>query len=1025
MAGRLLLSQAEPGFTLPAFERLAPPPPAGLVAARLEANSGPGDIVADLHGRGGWTARVAIDRQRKAFSLEVSPLTRLLAEVVLRPPDLRHLDAAFGALGASPRGESSLKLSIAELYATKCATCGRSSTIEELAWSAAAGGDSASTSAGERHDAEEIPGSPSEASPAAGTPHPIRKHYRCTVCRDQQGGGELRTAAPDEMDLRRARRDVGAAGARRRLRERFPVPEGGDGLVRAILALHTDRQLVGLLAILDRIESDLRAAPVESALRLAFLHAVLPASRLGTGPGRIPSLKIAAGIIKTPLPDPWRERNPWVAFEEGFRTVRGFVQRLESGSLGPLEARLGSDLRTLAEGPATAVLRVTTPRALETLAEEARDPWSEPGVRGPTRPRIRLVLGQPPARFSQERLGAAYHGTCWALGREAASLLPLEPLLGPAIRAPWSWQAATLRRSLLAVAPHMARDGRVVLILESGGPEALVAAALGGVGAGFRVTEARLAEADEEVGGIVELVPPGGILPPPARTRGNQVLEPDGGGRGDPELVPGPGLFAAPERIDARPFSAAEAARSISDTAVEVLKARGEPARYERLLGELLVGLDRAGQLRRLVAGDGRGRASATISEPDADGPGSQQQAIGSDDRPGGAGRDIAPEPAPPPEAPPEPPRRWRRADPYAEAEARSQGLGNEAGRQSDADQESGRQPSEPPGTLARAAGARGRLARAATAISAARAADTTSDPVERVLALIRDELTRPGQRRVIEIEPGRWWLGDRQDRQAAAVPLADRVEWAVYSLLSTAGPLGEAAFFERIAALFAGHDLPDETLVRACLASYRSPASTPERLSTNDDLRTRTAEHTELLAMLANGGHRLGLSVWLGRREQARRIGDRTLSDYLDRRERDPWLPAIASGPPEDIEAIDCIWYQKHKLAIAFEVEWTAMLGDLLLRRHARIPPEQDLVRILAIAPERAELAKHKLDASPVLRAAMEAANWHVILWPHLRAWLGRSQPDLGALEPYLGLDPAVARRGEQIGLFDRETLP
>src|SRR3954451_16600798 len=116
MVGRLLVSHAEPGFTLPAFERLAPPPSPALVAARMEANSGPGDIVADLHGRGGWVGRVAIDRQRKAFSLETSPLTRLLAEVVLRPPDLRHLDAAFSSLGASPRGDSSLRLSIADLF---------------------------------------------------------------------------------------------------------------------------------------------------------------------------------------------------------------------------------------------------------------------------------------------------------------------------------------------------------------------------------------------------------------------------------------------------------------------------------------------------------------------------------------------------------------------------------------------------------------------------------------------------------------------------------------------------------------------------------------------------------------------------------------------------------------------------------------------------------------------------------------------------------------------------------------------
>ena len=66
MAARQILARAEPGFTLPAFERLATPPPPDLAAARLEANSAPGDIVADLHGRGGWVARAAVDRQLQA-----------------------------------------------------------------------------------------------------------------------------------------------------------------------------------------------------------------------------------------------------------------------------------------------------------------------------------------------------------------------------------------------------------------------------------------------------------------------------------------------------------------------------------------------------------------------------------------------------------------------------------------------------------------------------------------------------------------------------------------------------------------------------------------------------------------------------------------------------------------------------------------------------------------------------------------------------------------------------------------------
>jgi hypothetical protein len=573
MVGRVLLSRAEPGFTLPAFERIAQPPPPELVRARLEASSAPGDIVADLFGRGGWVARAAIDRQRKAFSLESSPLARLLAEVVLRPPDLRHLDAAFSALSASPLGESSLRLSINDLFATKCATCGRTLPVDEVEWAGNA---------------------------------PEKLHYRCLLCRDQQGRSELQVVEPGDADRRRATQDVAAAAVRQRLRERFPTPNGGDSLVTELLDLHTDRQLVGLAAILARVEGDLRAAPVESALRLAFLHAVLPASRLGLGGSKSATLRIANGQVKSPLPERWRERNPWLAFEDGFRLIRGFVQRLESGPLGALEARIGTDLRSLVEGAPNAVVRVLTPGALETLASEGR---------GGAGPRIKLVLGQPPARFNQDRLAATYHATCWALGREAAALLPLEPLLGPAVRAPWSWQATALRRSLEAAAPHLARDARVALLLDHGGPEALVAAVLGGAGAGYRLVEARLTDADDEVGGVVELVPPGGILPPGPLTRGNRTLEPGPGDRGDTELVPGPGLFAPPERIEARPFSPREAAATVQETTVEVLAARGEPASFERLLGEILVGLDRSGALRRLVATDGP-RADPRPAQP-------------------------------------------------------------------------------------------------------------------------------------------------------------------------------------------------------------------------------------------------------------------------------------------------------------------------------------------------------------------------------------------------------------------------
>ena len=134
MAGREVPMRSEPGFSLPAFGRLAPPPPPELVAARIEEHSSLGDVVIDLHGRGGWIARAAVDRQRRAASLETSPLTRLLAEVVLRPPDVRHLDAAFQAISAAPREQSALKVWLGEKYASRCATCGRSVVLDEIVW---------------------------------------------------------------------------------------------------------------------------------------------------------------------------------------------------------------------------------------------------------------------------------------------------------------------------------------------------------------------------------------------------------------------------------------------------------------------------------------------------------------------------------------------------------------------------------------------------------------------------------------------------------------------------------------------------------------------------------------------------------------------------------------------------------------------------------------------------------------------------------------------------------------------------
>ena len=142
---------------------------------------------------------------------------------------------------------------------------------------------------------------------------------------------------------------------------------------------------------------------------------------------------------------------------------------------------------------------------------------------GAPTPRVRLVLGQPPIRPSLDRLAAAYHGTAWTLGREAAAMLPIDALADNSLRAPWSWQAVAIGRSLAAVEPSMARDGRVVQLVD-GGMEALAAVAIGGASAGYRVAVARLSDPDDAGAGVIELLPPGAAVPPGPRTRANVGL---------------------------------------------------------------------------------------------------------------------------------------------------------------------------------------------------------------------------------------------------------------------------------------------------------------------------------------------------------------------------------------------------------------------------------------------------------------------------------------------------------------------
>jgi hypothetical protein len=290
--------------------------------------------------------------------------------------------------------------------------------------------------------------------------------------------------------------------------------------------------------------------------------------------------------------------------------------------------------------------------------------------------------------------------------------------------------------------------------------------------------------------------------------------------------------------------------------------------------------------------------------------------------------------------------------------------------------------------------------------------------PAALLSLLLREELARDDHPVLLRLgDPDRpsWWL---RDPELAEAPLADRVEWSTYSILSTAGRLDEQSFLERIYSLFPGLESPDEELVRACLAAY-ALVGDKGQLRTEDELSLRLHDHARLVGLLVDYAHRLGLRAWVSKREHDRPYAGSTLLARLHEDERRAYLPLVIRAPAEALNAVDALWYRRGRLAFLFEVEWTAMMGEAILRRGRQIEPSEQQARFFVFPAERAGLVRLKLERSPWLRAEVERQNWHFLKWQHFE-WLFRQEgAGLDRMEPILGLAPLIERGGQQLTMF------
>ncbi len=253
--------------------------------------------------------------------------------------------------------------------------------------------------------------------------------------------------------------------------------------------------------------------------------------------------------------------------------------------------------------------------------------------------------------------------------------------------------------------------------------------------------------------------------------------------------------------------------------------------------------------------------------------------------------------------------------------------------------------------------------------------------------------------------------------------PLDDRVEWAVWGVLSAAREVDTRALLRRTYALFRGVETPDRELIERVVASYATQSEEGKwRLADVDGLVARQASQAQVLTDLIDAGHRLGFKVHIGRDLQRRAVPashaerGRTIVDLLTDAERLGSPARSIRGPAEALEAVDCVWYDRGRMAFLWQVEWTARLHRSVVSLGEAIPDDDRVFRFLAVADERTTLVADKLERSPGLAELVRRRGWRFVKWRPLRGYLADGEAGLDGLESVLGLEPAVEQSGQQL---------
>ncbi|NIN68772.1 MAG: hypothetical protein GTO63_29615 [Anaerolineae bacterium] len=242
------------------------------------------------------------------------------------------------------------------------------------------------------------------------------------------------------------------------------------------------------------------------------------------------------------------------------------------------------------------------------------------------------------------------------------------------------------------------------------------------------------------------------------------------------------------------------------------------------------------------------------------------------------------------------------------------------------------------------------------------------------------------------------WWL---KAKGYPPRPLGDRLERAVYQILTDRRDCSHEGLCDDVYSRFPGIFTPPPGLVQACIDSYaqRDDASDKCNLRPEEEATSLAEERVEGLKLLMQVGQRLGYQVSLSKRR----------------------VPQLSTGtdPISRVRlprGLDVSWDSEWAGLHTFAFKQTTRFGDILSHGGQ---DHSESHRYILIADRRLDLLRFRIESEFLLRRALNEGEWQFIKLKHLRDLGTKKHLDRPDLDQIIGLEPLIERPEAQLPLF------